>query len=76
MSTRTRLIKIVADVNAGMWKTAEARMLGKSYARTWAIRQQELGNCLVCGKPRPPELKMRCRMHQDNWNAMTRGAYK
>lgn len=73
MYIRAKLRAIANDVNAGMWKTAEARLLGKSCAQIWRVRQQEMGNCGVCGQPRPPDLKLRCRLHQDNWNAMTRG---
>lgn len=48
-----------------------------SRQRQWQLKQVRLGRCSVCGQLRPPELTMRCRVHQDAWNRYQReGAAK
>lgn len=57
---------------AGMVKTVAAIRRGVSRQRMWQVACAESGRCMQCGKPRPPELQLRCRACQDKWNIYQR----
>ena len=45
-----------------------------SRQRAWQVKHMAAGCCKQCGKPRPPDLQLMCRICQDKWNDYQRAS--